>query len=507
MVSGLREKPRIPAPAGESMPSQDTQALLRLEEALAGTYRIDREIGHGGMATVYLAHDLRHDREVAIKVVRQDLAGQIEILRFQREVHIAAHLSHPNILPLYDSGEAAGQPYYVMPYITGETLKERIRRGTQLPLDEALRITSEVADALGYAHQHGLVHRDIKPGNILLSGGHAVVADFGIARAISGSASDAITDSRVAIGTPEYMSPEQASADSQVDGRSDLYSLGCVLFEMLSGEAPFHGVSQQAVLARHRMEKPPSVLVVRPNLPPTIQSVVEKALAKAPADRFQNAAELVEAIRPERISVQVVSKAAGAGQLARALMAAVALIAIGLGVRHLLSGGPPAPDSPLRWTSDGPWLARRRNGRRYANAAAKLALDHGARYFIDGTIAPGTRHRWSLRLRDALSDHAARSGVPPRIDSALRSSGFDPVVTRDRGQRSECRSCSPPSSSAGRHRQLAAGVRESTAVPGSSLRWDISAARSNRTRRWRWRHSGEPRLQTGWTIMSWRIPC
>ena len=218
----------------------------KLTTVLADRYRIERELGAGGMATVYLAEDLKHDRKVAIKVLRPELAMALGAERFLREIATTANLRHPHILPLYDSGEAGGFLYYVMPLVEGESLRDRLDRQKQLPIDEALSISREVADALGYAHQRGIIHRDIKPENILLEGGHAVVADFGIARAISRAGADKLTATGISVGSPLYMSPEQAAGDANLDGRSDLYALGCVLYEMLGGQAPFTGPTKKA---------------------------------------------------------------------------------------------------------------------------------------------------------------------------------------------------------------------------------------------------------------------
>ncbi|HEU5261101.1 MAG TPA: serine/threonine-protein kinase, partial [Gemmatimonadales bacterium] len=222
----------------------DPLGLLRA--ALAGRYTIERTLGRGGMATVYLARDLRHQRAVAVKVLRPDLFDSSGRERFLREIEIAAGLQHPNILPLHDSGAADGLLYYVMPYVEGESLRDRLDRENQLPVDEALRIAREVAEALGYAHGHGIVHRDIKPANVLLSAGHALVMDFGIAHAISEAGGPQLTERGIAVGTPAYMSPEQASGREAVDARSDLYALGCVVYEMLAGEPPFTGRTAQA---------------------------------------------------------------------------------------------------------------------------------------------------------------------------------------------------------------------------------------------------------------------
>ena len=221
-----------------------------LQSGLADRYRLERELGRGGMATVFLAHDLRHDRPVAFKVLHPDLAATLGPERFQREIRTTARLQHPHILPVLDSGEAAGQLWYTMPYVEGESLRDRLRREGQLPLDDALQISREVADALGYAHSQEIVHRDIKPENILLSRDHALVADFGIARALQAADAEHLTVTGLAVGTPAYMSPEQADGRSSIDGRSDLYSLACVLYEMLTGEAPYTGRTPQAVIAK-----------------------------------------------------------------------------------------------------------------------------------------------------------------------------------------------------------------------------------------------------------------
>ena len=239
----------------------------RLQAALVARYALDRELGHGGMATVYLAQDLKHGRPVAIKVLRPELAAALGAERFLREIEIAARLTHPHILPLHDSGEANGFLYYVMPYLEGESLRDRLNREPQLPVEEAVRIAREVASALSYAHSHDVVHRDIKPENILLSGGEAVVADFGIARAIVAAGTEKLTDTGLAVGTPGYMSPEQATAEAHIDGRADTYALGCVLYEMLAGHPPFLGTTAQEVLARHTLDPVPPLRTIRRAVP------------------------------------------------------------------------------------------------------------------------------------------------------------------------------------------------------------------------------------------------
>jgi serine/threonine-protein kinase len=272
--------------------------LTRLQEALRGTYAVERELGRGGMATVFLARDVKHDRAVAVKVLHPDLAAAVGADRFRREIQIETRLAHPNILPIYDSGEADGLLFYVMPFIAGESLRARMTRERQLPIDDAIRITCEVADALDYAHRHGLIHRDIKPENILLEDGHAIVADFGIARAVSaGTDQQKLTESGVTLGTPLYMSPEQAMGERDLDGRSDQYSLACVLYEMLAGAPPFAGQSAHALIARHVLDPVPSLLTVRDTVPDEIETAITCALAKVPADRFATVAAFSAALR------------------------------------------------------------------------------------------------------------------------------------------------------------------------------------------------------------------
>src|SRR5438128_8255116 len=256
------------------------------------------------MAIVFLARDLKHDRSVALKVLRPELSAALGAERFHREIQLAAKLQHPNILPLYDSGEAEGSLYYVMPFVEGESLRDRLEREGQLPIEDALRVTREVADALSYAQSRDVVHRDIKPENILLSSDHCLVADFGIARAITAAGGERLTETGIAVGTPAYMSPEQAGAEARIDGRADIYALGCVLYEMLTGEPPFTGSSAQAVMARHSMDPVPPLRTVRKAVPPVMEQAVLKALEKVPADRFatagQFAAALAQPMEPTR---------------------------------------------------------------------------------------------------------------------------------------------------------------------------------------------------------------
>ncbi len=263
-----------------------------LAAALSDRYALERVLGRGGMATVYLARDLKHRRPVAIKVLEPTLAAILGGDRFLREIETTASLRHPHILPLYDSGEAGQALYYVMPLVEGESLRDRLQREHQLPLAESLQIAREVADALDYAHRHGIVHRDIKPGNILLESGHAVVADFGIARAINVAAGERLTQTGLGVGTPEYMSPEQVAGGQDLDGRSDLYSLGCVLYEMLAGRPPFTGPTAASIVVQQMTDAPGSLSLLRPAAPPAVVAVIARCLAKLPADRWHDADEL-----------------------------------------------------------------------------------------------------------------------------------------------------------------------------------------------------------------------
>jgi serine/threonine-protein kinase len=322
----------------------------RLEAAVGDRYRVLRQLGEGGMATVFLAEDLKHQRQVAIKLLRPELSAVLGGERFLREIGIAAKLQHPHILPLFDSGQVEGLLFYVMPYVEGESLRDRLSRELQLPVADALLITREVGNALQYAHSHGVVHRDIKPENIMLSAGHAVVADFGIARALDAAGGDHLTHTGMAIGTAAYMSPEQAGAMG-VDSRSDEYSLACTLYEMLVGQPPFTGPSPQAVMARHSIEAVPSVRAVRQTVPQAVEDAIMRALAKVPADRFPSAQHFVDALAqtgtivfdqpsggrirlsgPQRVRRRVVTALTGVGALLLAVAAWLLL--------RTVSGGP-----------------------------------------------------------------------------------------------------------------------------------------------------------------------
>ena len=278
-----------------------------LRTALADRYRVDRELARGGMATVFVAEDLRHGRTVAIKVLRSELAGRGLAERFLREVRIAARLTHPQIVPLHDSGECAGFLYYVMPFIPGESLRERLDREPRLPIADAVRIGRTVAGALDYAHRSGVLHRDIKPENILLHEGEAVVTDFGVARALSAAFTgrEGISEPGMAIGTPSYMSPEQASADEELDGRSDVYSLACVVYEMLAGRPPFAGTSPRQTMARHVVEPAPGVRTLRPEAPVALEQALLRALAKSPSERFATAGDFARALEAAPLTTAV----------------------------------------------------------------------------------------------------------------------------------------------------------------------------------------------------------
>jgi len=374
-----------------------------LEDALRGRYTVERELGRGGMATVFLARDLRHDRSVALKVLHAELVPQHGPERFQREILVAARLQHPHILTVLDSGELAdGQLWYTMPFVNGESLRERLRREGPLPLEDALRIAREVADGLAYAHGQGVIHRDVKPENILLASGHALLADFGIARALEDTGprpaqtpDGAITLTGMVIGSPTYMSPEQASGDRDLDGRVDLYALAVVLYEMLVGRPPFVGTSPHAVLAQHLMAQRPGVRPSRPTVPAPIEAAILKALAPSPGDRFATTADFARALDQ------------GANAPARRLsrtgwaLAAVALLALGAG----------------SW-----WLARRTAD---DTGAARLAVlpfenvgDAENAYFADG-VADAVRGKLSALpglqvIASSSSDQYRQSGKSPR---------------------------------------------------------------------------------------------
>jgi serine/threonine-protein kinase len=412
------------------------------------------------MAIVFKATDLRYHRTVAIKVLRPRVAASMGQERFLKEITLASRLQHPGIIPLYESGMAGNLPYFVMPFITGQRLRDRLARDPQLPLEEVVRYTRDIASALDYAHAEGVVHRDIKPENILLLGDRVVVADFGLARAMTVAEGDHLTGEGLAVGTPEYMSPEQIDAGKTVDGRTDVYSLGCVVFEMLAGEPPFTGRSVQNVLARHLAEPPPAVDILRPALPPGVAQVVTRALAKVPADRFSTAGALADglaaataakarnptAIRwTSLIAAGLAVLALAAVPVSRAVRTALArpdpnrVLVFPLLDRetppHALTGEDVAAyigyalegTAPLRWEEGGAWLAaeeRTDPGRAGRLRQREVSLGRRARYFIDGTILRGTDSlRVVLTLYDAAGDTIVRSsgraGAPGASEARL----------------------------------------------------------------------------------------
>jgi serine/threonine protein kinase len=291
--------------------------LEQLSTTLADRYRVEREVGQGGMATVYLASDLKHGRKVAIKLLRPDLAAVIGAERFVREIRTIANLQHPHILGLIDSGEVGGTAYYVMPYVDGESLRDRLNREQQLPVADAVRLATEVAAALDYAHRHGVIHRDIKPENILLLDGSALVTDFGIALALSTTNGTRMTEAGMSLGTPQYMSPEQAMGERTITPRSDVYALGCVLYEMLLGEPPFTGPTAQAIVARMMIEKPTSPRVRRDTIPEHVERAILTALHKLPADRFRSTADFAAALAAQAVTGPTAVRGPGSEPIAR----------------------------------------------------------------------------------------------------------------------------------------------------------------------------------------------
>ncbi|MDH3298864.1 MAG: serine/threonine protein kinase, partial [Gemmatimonadota bacterium] len=320
------------------------ELLQRVRVALADSYEIESEIGRGGMAIIYLGRDRRHDRPVAVKILPPHLASAIGHERFLQEIRMAAGLSHPYILPVLDSGERDGMLYYTMPFVEGENLRERLAREPELPIEDALRIADEMAEALGHAHGLGIVHRDVKPSNILLTPEHALLADFGVARAISRGADENLTGTGLSVGTPAYMSPQQGLADEGLDGASDQYSLACVIYEMIAGGPPFAAPTPDAVLRRHVMDPVPPLRDARPSVPAAVESTLERALSKSPAARFPSMAEFASSLR-------ATGGADGSGSLAarretspgrRATLVAgggLVLVATAFGLSSLVRGG------------------------------------------------------------------------------------------------------------------------------------------------------------------------
>src|ERR1043166_2964299 len=399
-------------------------AFERLSAALADRYRLERELGEGGMATVYLAEDVRHRRKVAIKVLHPELSAVLGPDRFLKEIELTAALQHPHILPLFDSGAADGLLYYVMPFVEGETLRSRIAREHQLPVPDALRIAVDVAGALEYAHKRGVIHRDIKPENILLHEGRPQVADFGIALAVQQAGRNRMTQTGMSLGTPQYMAPEQAMGDKGVDARADLYALGVVTYEMLVGEPPFTGPTSQAVFAKVMTERPKPPIALRKTVPPHVNDAILTALEKLPADRFPNTAEFVRALRDTAfthtthaaVTPRAVGRRAGPGWAVIGGVAIVAALA-GAGITwslrkpvasssRLVQFAIPLPDSittalfgggsPVLPTRDGRLVWTTATGL-YERALGGLtsrrlrSLEGATSAFLEGTSPDGTQ--------------------------------------------------------------------------------------------------------------------
>jgi tRNA A-37 threonylcarbamoyl transferase component Bud32 len=412
---------------------------------LTGRYEIEREIGRGGMATVYLARDVRHARRVALKVLNPDLGAVLGAERFLAEIRVTANLQHPNLLPLFDSGEVDGQLFYVMPYVEGESLRHKLEREKQLPIDEALRIGVAVADALDYAHRHGVIHRDLKPENILLHEGRPLVADFGIALAIAHAGGERMTQTGFSLGTPQYMSPEQATGDRVVDRRSDIYSLGALLYETLAGEPPHMGGTGQAIVAKILTETPPSVRVRRPTVPEYVASAIARALEKLPADRWATASELATALQtapvmlpsgvttPASVVVRPPARRAAASLVGNPVSrrmwiwatATVALAAISwFAAGALRDGGPPLPKIPVVVLMDSPHPQRvydpatLRAGGMNADDLTELLRDHPL-----VLVKEATGSRWD-REEQLLSQ-------TPDLIVAHRSTFYDATLLGD----------------------------------------------------------------------------
>jgi eukaryotic-like serine/threonine-protein kinase len=390
----------------------------RLSAALADRYRIERELGAGGMATVYLAQDLKHDRKVALKVLKPELAAIIGASRFLVEIKTTANLQHPHILSLHDSGEVDGTVFYVMPYVEGESLRDRLNREKQLPIADAVRIAGEAADALGYAHTRGVIHRDIKPENILLHGGHALVADFGIALAVSNTAANRLTETGMSLGTPTYMSPEQATGERTLDARSDVYALGCVLFEMLTGEPPFTGPTAQSIVAKVLTDQPRRVTELRRSVPANVEATILQALEKLPADRFATMAEFAAALRDTRAPLRIVPSRRPAPSAPLLIALGVAALAAGVVIGRLLPRRADATSvigfRPIRLTHSG------------GVGCAALSPDGREFAAVTGTFSEETRCSGTLLIR------AVPSGVDqvvlPRVHS-VSSLRWNPSAT------------------------------------------------------------------------------
>ncbi|MEQ1691165.1 MAG: protein kinase [Gemmatimonas sp.] len=430
------------------MKHDTSDVVSRLTVALADRYRVERELGVGGMATVYLAHDLKHDRDVAIKVLHPDLGAALGGERFLGEIRITARLQHPHILPLLDSGDANGLLFYVMPYVTGETLRTRLDRERQLPIDDAVQIAREVADALGCAHGLGIIHRDIKPENILLQNGHALVADFGISLAMQTAGGARLTQTGISIGTPHYMSPEQAMGERAIDARSDLFALGAVTYEMLLGGPPFVGPTAQAIVAKVMTERPSAPRQTRDTIPAYVEHAVLKALAKLPADRHASAQAFADALATSSAARAIPERHARSGQSRRVLMA-IGVLAVGASMFFLgrAQGGRGADvaqfgrATQITWESglevepalspDGKLITYAvGNGTRFKIFVRPVA-EGRATPLTDDTTAVETQPQWShdgtriLYLKDGLVFSAPAGGGAPKQEVPSRGADVE----------------------------------------------------------------------------------
>src|SRR5688572_179775 len=389
-----------------------------LHAGLADRYRIERELGVGGMAVVYLARDLQRGRDVALKVLRSSLGAVGGAERFDREIRVAARLVHPNILPVLDSGRVPASAdgdahlWYTMPFVDGESLRDRLKREKQLSLDEAVRLTSEIADALTHAHAHGILHRDIKPENILLAAGHALVADFGIARAL-GDTNERLTSTGLTLGTPGYMSPEQSSGEHDIDARSDLYALASVTYEMLAGEPPFTGPSVQALIARRLSQPAPSIRVIRPAIPESVDAALRRALATVPADRFATTAEFARALAATPVETIGAKRGSRSRVVSGLAVAVVAIVAVAFVAMRFVRQ-PSPPTTPTSGRTDAIRLA--------VMPFRLISPDTADRYVAEGIteeVTSALANLGGLRVIDRASVAQYASGA--RTARALRA--------------------------------------------------------------------------------------
>ena len=424
-----------------------TSPAERFSAALSDRYRIERELGQGGMATVYLADDIRHGRKVAIKLVHPELAAVLGADRFLSEIHVTATLQHPHILPLFDSGQADGQLFYVMPFIEGESLRGRLNRERQLPIDDAVRLTREVASALDYAHRHGVIHRDIKPENILIHDGQAVVADFGIALAVSNAGGGRLTQTGLSLGTPQYMSPEQATGEREIDARSDIYSLGAVTYEALTGEPPFTGPSAQAIVAKVITTEPRPMATQRKSIPPHVEAAVLKSLEKMPADRFATAADFARALGDTAYSAPTVSAASARAQARKKALPwreiaigsiGVALVLAVLAGWRVLSPRPAQgvgrfsvflDQNAISQSTDAPAISPDGKYVVYSNDEGTLMLRDRSQ--LHASAIPGTESGWAPFFSPDGKTLAFFTGFPGALKTVPLAGGPATIVVRD----------------------------------------------------------------------------